>query len=432
MRGNSPSTGRSYRTAWPSDAPVPVYTSNANDSGVMKSSHEPPPEHPTPLRPRSWVSQRIVVGDPLNPFVAEHDRHYQFTWLAVLGREFAEELAGAFARFTSSYAPASGKAQKKAIGSLLRWLITHRTEHPELVGQLGTSNWHAVPEAAWHAVLHQWHAFYVDAARPGANTKGQKIHLINTVWKGLNRRGIVPELTLRPPKNYRRNVRAKRTLAEVATDPPSSRDEEAISALLERLPAEDRKSPQTRDFLSVLLSELGEIPNSPTKLADEVSRILKERLAVLRSVFETALLEDYRRFCTAEAMVVGNQTRFAELAEAFTRTERGDLPRGVWNQERGAAINALLRDPGETAGLANWLGFVDGVLGGVPYRYWEAEGGDEFRRICARFGGVLAVHHHLNASGQTLVAALGLILIDTGFNVASVLETDEPGSCTSK
>jgi hypothetical protein len=371
----------------------------------------------------SWVSQRIPVGDPLNPFVSEHNRHYGFRWLAVLGKEFSEEFAGAFARFTSSYAPATGKAQHKAIKSLMRWLIARPEAHSDLFGRLRT-NWISVPESTWHKALYHWHSFYVGASRPDKVTKGNTLNSINTVWAGLYRRGIVAEVKLRLPKTYRRGSRAKRTLAEVAVVPPSTRDEEAVTSLLKRLPAEDRKSPQTRDFLRVLVQEVGEIPTSPTQLADEVSRILNSRLAGLRSVFESVLIEDYSRFCRAEAMVRDNQHRLDELRAAFRRDDRGDVPCGVWNHRRGSSLNAILRDPGEIGGLANLLTFVDSELGGLPRGSLNRRT-IEFGRICARFGGITAVHHHLNASTRTLLAAVGLILVDTGFNVASVLDADE-------
>ncbi len=359
---------------------------------------------------------RAPVGDPLRPYVHQHRIHYDFQFAAALGEAFAAEVAAAFAAHISKYAKATGSKARSALRDLLRWIVEQEDTHPDLVAQLRADHT-KVSFMAWEAVLHRWREWYLATATTRRTSQGNHIKAVNLAWSGLHAFGVVPKVSLKTPKHYRRTGRSRKTLAEVPGGNSADTEADDIEGLLAQLPAGERNNPQTRDFLAVLVEELGSVPHERQDLAQEIIAINRRRLDALRAAAERHLIQAYNKFLHGERMVRSNQHRFAEIRNALlVRSKRGGTERinpGLQGRER----RQLLPDCDDDQSLANLLTFLDVEFGGFFPTQEAPDYKQAYAIYCRRFGGVVEVESYLHANAEAVVAALVIILVETGLNV---------------
>jgi hypothetical protein len=351
--------------------------------------------------------------------VPAHGRTFDFRVLGHIGWPFARAVAASFEKWAGGVGRATAGTRFQKFMYAMDWMHRHPSsaQVAALLSSLASDHRTATHDQ-WNEALA---VFRAQLIKEKGREATQYIQNMKGMLTALAQDGVVPpDLHLRWPKRFGRQRGAKKSVAEAASKHAQKERKKALDAVMATLPASERTSEARAVIANLMRERDGEdFPTDPRDVKRAILEMNDGRLQRIRDAAESRLARDYERFRATWALV----------EDATTNGTAGyakELLSPVGPRWREAAARRVTMDrmPDDIA-LAHLLAVIGTEHGGFVRgkrrpSVLEAE-------LIQRFGGAPAVEAYFHPTYETVVAALVIVLVDTGLNVSVLHELRTDG-----
>ena len=385
------------------------------------------------------LMERLPEHPNNSPFYVTVDKHvktYDISFVTALDRVLAAEVAQCFKIRVETLGKSTATSQLAYIREFFGFWIDQTASGDKRFTVIGKAlaNGEKPSSEDIEFVLRSFQSSVCEKAGK-RNTCVAQFSAINKFFEVLSRQGVLPQsYELRVPASSKSQSlvagsRPKLSLAEVPTKRfPEEEVEDLIRPLLEKRFSKDEVVELTRkDFLKTLASEGYAVSKSRREHLKFIEEINERRLRDLRKAAEDELLDCWFEYERGQKILEGCDLSYEKDIVQLIQ-EHLSLPyKQGWGKNR--LWRELFAGVDTEVRIARYLRILEsrynGIFPAIDYRTLEM---CSFHvRGTAELGGRRAIRAMLEPRAEAYVAAILILLIDTGANVSVI--TNLPYNC---
>jgi hypothetical protein len=353
------------------------------------------------------AAQAKQLGSPLRPYDDVHGRHYDFTELEELGREFMSAIAAAFVKYSSTVAAPTAQGIFSTTVGFLRWIKANQQQLSAFVSML-RADYRQCHSYTWEEAIALWRAAVIGEDGLTNVVKYNKIKTLNTAVKRLAAFGVLPKVYLLGASRQLRASRPTRTLAEITPNNSVTLSAEILDKALLGATEKGIELQVKRDFLKSLINETGTIVGTAEEHAKLLMKVNADRLAAVRRCAEKDFSKWVAVWNEGQGLLAKCDLSYKEICKRiYPHNRKGEF----WHQ-------SVFPENDPTRSLSRLLKYFaehPEYRGRMVYQHRSIA--CAIQSELARFGGPEIVQKYLFPSLELTTAVMVLILCDTGANV---------------
>ncbi len=373
-----------------------------------------------------------ISATSLRLYDNNNKRFFDFAEFAPLGASFAEGVAKTFIFYSSTVALDTAQSAYGAVLNFFRWLAANRSKLPQLTFDL-KNQYEKATVTDWENAIAYWRDDLIAENRIGPVRKRNLISAIQTFFKSLIHRAVVPKIYFaRIPADLRMSARPTRCLAEAVERDTHNKQLKTVNKHLANSKSSGARLESKRDFLTVLLQERGSIAGTEQEHAKELMKVNSERLSLLRNCAVEDFQKWHSHWLKGQELLQKCDLAFDEINSVIEQRNQGIIR----NQAE------LFPPDNHELSLSRLLGYIHKhpKYQGQMIRNDLCRQDSLFSKQVVRSGGVETVQAYLFPHPELIVAAVTIFLCDTGANVSvgwslsydCLADSNDPGYKTIK